>query len=79
MSIGRPSPFNLVDALLREDGNRLKGPRLLIYILSIPVILLYNVYIEGGLVNRLRGIAVSVVHDLNIKIVEVSRPYILYD
>ena len=53
MSIGRPSLFNLIDALLREDSNRLKGPRLLIYTLSIPIILLYNVYIEGRLVNGL--------------------------
>ncbi len=53
MSIERPSPFNLIDALLIEDSNRLKGPRLLIYTLSMPIILLYNVYIEGELVNRL--------------------------
>ena len=53
MSIRRPSLFNLIDALLREDSNRLKGPRLLIYTLSIPIILFYNIYIEGRLVNRL--------------------------
>ena len=53
MSIRRPSLFNLIDTLLREDSNRLKGPRFLIYTLSMPVILLYNVYIEGRLVNRL--------------------------
>ena len=53
MSIGRLSLFNLVDTLLREDSNRLKGPRLLIYTLSIPIILLYNIYIKGRLVNRL--------------------------
>ena len=49
------------------------------YTLGILVILLYNIYTEGGLVNRLRGIVVSVIHDLNTKIVKVSRPYILYD
>ena len=49
------------------------------YTLGMPVILLYNIYTKGGLVNRLRGTVVSVVHDLNTKIVEVSRPYILCD
>ncbi len=53
MSIRRLSLFNLIDTLLIEDSNRLKGLRLLIYILNIPIILFYNVYIEGRLVNRL--------------------------
>jgi len=49
------------------------------YIPGILVILLHNFYIEGRLVNRLRGIAVSVVHNLDAKIVEVGSPYILYN
>ena len=53
MLTGRPSLFNLTNTLLTEDSNRLKGPRLLMYTLSMPVILLYNVYTEGRLVNGL--------------------------
>jgi hypothetical protein len=49
------------------------------YTPGIPVILLYNFYIEGGLVNRLRGIVVSVVYNPDTKIVEVGGPYILCD
>jgi hypothetical protein len=69
----------LVEALLIEDGDRLKRPGLLIYTPGIPVLLLYNIYILGRLVNGLRGTAVSVVHDLDTKIIEVSSPYILCD
>jgi hypothetical protein len=43
------------------------------------IILLYNFYIEGELVNGLRGIAVSVIHNSDAKIVEVGGPYILYN
>jgi hypothetical protein len=75
----KPLLYVLIKALLIEDNNRLKGPKLLIYILSILVILLYNFYIEGELVNRLRGIAVSIVYNLDTKIIEVSGPYILYN
>jgi hypothetical protein len=78
-STGRPSPFNLADALLTEDGDGLKGPGLLMYTLGMPVMLLHNVYTEGGLVNGLRGTAVGVVHDPNAKMVEVGGPYILCD
>jgi hypothetical protein len=76
---GKPLSLILAEALLIEDGNRLKGPSLLIYTLGMPVLLLYNIYTLGRLVNRLRGIAVSVVHDPDTKIIEVSSPYILYD
>ena len=53
MLTGRPSLFNLTNTLLTEDSNRLKGPRLLMYTLSMPVMLLHNVYTEGRLVNGL--------------------------
>ena len=53
MLTGRPSLFNLANALLTEDGDGLKGPGLLMYTLGMPVMLLYNVYTEGGLVNGL--------------------------
>jgi hypothetical protein len=76
---GKPLPHVLAEALLIEDSNGLKGPRLLIYTPGILVILLYNFYIEGELVNRLQGIAVSVVYNPDTKIVEVDGPYILCD
>jgi hypothetical protein len=78
-SAGRPPSFSLADALHIEDGGGLKGPGLLMYTPGMPVVLLHNIYTEGGLVNGLRGTAVGVVHDPNAKMVEVGGPYILCD
>jgi ATP-dependent exoDNAse (exonuclease V) alpha subunit len=70
---------SLVQELLAEDGEGLKGPGVLMYTTGMPVVLLNNMYTPGGLVNGLRGKAVGVVHDPNAKMVEVGGPFVLCD